>query len=508
LQHGKEVQPDTASSLLTLQDWKKFASQYPKPILLCDPVTLKILDVNQAALTHYGYPRDLFLNLSIEDLLSPAESTNRSEAIRTNTIYYDEMIHAKYDGSLTPVGMLALTLNLEGATARLIITLDFTDRREENVQRGGHSLAEALRDTTAALNSTLNLDELLDRILANAGRVVPHDSANIMLVEEGTASMVRARGYEERGAIDALLSVYFPANTMFEMRVLIANGEPVVIPDTRANPAWASIPESVWIRSYLGSPIRMEGEVIGFLNLDSASPNFFNPSHIESLQAFADQAAIAIKNAHLYEQARKLAVLQERERLARDLHDAVSQTLWSASLIADVLPTLWEQNPGEARQSLEELRELTHAARDEMRSLLLELRPGGLTQMALAELLSQLVKTLSGRATGDITLDIVGKAELPAEVQVAVYRIAQEGLNNAIKHSHASEINVWLNLQPNRADLRIRDNGRGFDPQKVRAGHLGLGIMRERAAAIDATLSIDSHKGSGTEIHAQWANPR
>lgn len=492
---------------MSLQDWKEFSSQIPKPILLCDSASLKILDANQAAISYYGYPGDLFLNLSLEDLVLSDERGYGSKVTQAKNSYYGKMTHMKGDGSLASADIVALTLTVEGTPARLIITLDITDRREENIQPGDHSLAEALRDTTAALNSTLNLDELLDRILANVGRVVPHDSANIMLVEEGTASMVRARGYKERGAGDALLSVYFPANTMFEMRILIARGIPMVIPDTRANPLWADAPESVWVRSYLGSPIRMDGEVIGFLNLDSARPNFFNAGHIEPLQAFADQAAIAIKNARLYEQARKLAVLEERERLARDLHDAVSQTLWSASLIADVLPTLWQQNPDEARQSLEELRELTHAARDEMKSLLLELRPGDLTQMALPELLAQLVKTLSARASGDIDLEIVGKMELPAEVQVTFYRIAQEALNNAIKHSQASQINVWLNLQSDQADLRVRDNGRGFDLQRARPGHLGLGIMRERATPIGATLSIESNQGIGTEIHARWVSP-
>jgi signal transduction histidine kinase len=376
-------------------------------------------------------------------------------------------------------------------------------RNAELAEREQRTLAEALRDTAASLNSTLNLDEVLDEILANVGRVVPHDSANIMLIEQGTASMARARGYEERGAKEALHAIYFPANSLFEIRQLIEVGEPVIYCDTHERAEWANVPESKWVRSYIGAPIRMDGAVIGFLNLDSATPGFFCPNHMERLIVFTDQAGIAIKNARLYEQARKLAVLEERERLARDLHDAVSQTLWSASLIADVLPTLWERDAEEGKRNLEQLQELTRVARDEMRSLLLDLQPDMLSQMALRDLLAQLIKTLGGRSGIDMQFNSNGSANLPASVQLGFYRIAQEALNNVVKHAHATRADVQLKMWGSEVSLSIADNGRGFDPNQLRAGHLGQRIMQERAQSIGAALSIDTSK-QGTEIRVHW----
>lgn len=385
---------------------------------------------------------------------------------------------------------------VEERTARL--------RESNQAEREQRTLAEALRDMAAILNSTLDVDDVLNQILANVGRVVPHDSANIMLVENSIASLARARGYEERGALDALLAIYFPANSMFQMRSLIQAGEPVVIPDTHVNPDWKRVPESNYVRSYIGSPIWMDGEVTGFLNLDSATPDFFNLQHVERLQAFANQAAVAIKNARLYDQAKRLAVLEERQRLARDLHDAVSQTLWSASLIADVLPTLWEQDPDEGRRNLEALRELTRTARDEMRALLLELRPGAVSQTALRDLLSQLVKTMGSRTAADIHLSIQGDTALPADVQIATYRIAQEALNNVVKHASATRVEVRVEMAPGYVRMWIEDDGQGFDLAGARAGHLGLGIMRERAEAVGAVFQLTSRAGGGTEISLQW----
>jgi PAS domain S-box-containing protein len=403
---------------------------------------------------------------------------------------------------------------VEERTERLRLTNGLLERQilerrqAELAEREQRTLAEALRDTAAILNSTLDLDEVLDQILENVGRVVPHQGANIMLVEHGTASLARSRGYAERGAKEALLSVYFPANSMFEIRSLIKAGEPTVIPDTQHNQDWVHVPESKWIRSYLGCPIRMDGEVIGFLNLDSSKPGFFNLHHTERLQAFADQAAVAIKNARLYEQAKKLAVLEERQRLSRDLHDAVSQTLWSASLIADVLPTLWEQDEDEGRRNLQDLKDLTRAARDEMRGLLLELRPGALTQTALPDLLNEVIRAANKQTSARITLKIHGKDEIPAKVQIAFYRIAQEALNNIVKHSKATEAVVELDFRMDCITLIIRDNGRGFDPEQARAGHLGTGIIQERALSIGALARINSHIGEGTEVCVEWVkNP-
>lgn len=225
------------------------------------------------------------------------------------------------------------------------------------------------------------------------------------------------------------------------------------------------------------------------------------------------QTALTAVEAH--NQARQLqvaaqerahAILQERQRLAQNLHDAVNQSLFSASLIAEVLPRVWERNPDEGRQSLEELRRLTRGAIAEMRGLLVELQPLVIIDSDLGDLLRQLSDAFTGRTNISIALTIEGKGTLPTEVQVALYRLCQEGLNNIAKHARASQVMMQLRYETGLAELTIYDDGRGFDPAKVPPGHYGLNIMQERANAIGALLSVASQVGHGTKIKISWLN--
>jgi signal transduction histidine kinase len=210
----------------------------------------------------------------------------------------------------------------------------------------------------------------------------------------------------------------------------------------------------------------------------------------------------------LAEKAAEEAVTADRTRLARDLHDAVTQTLFSASLTAEVLPDLWEMDVEEAKRSTEELRQLTRGALAEMRTLLLELRPATLTQARLTDLIKQLCEAFIGRSRLPITLTMEGDGQLPPEVQVAFYRIAQESLNNVFKYARATQVNVNLFIAAGWARYETCDNGIGFDMTTTRPTSLGMRIMRERAQAIGADLHISSTPGSGTCVELTWhANP-
>ena len=254
-------------------------------------------------------------------------------------------------------------------------------------------------------------------------------------------------------------------------------------------------------------PLIVKGRLLGAISLGAREAHSLPPEEISMLAAIGQQVGIATENARLYERAERSAAAAERNRLARDLHDAVSQTLFSSSLIAEVLPRLWERNPEEARRRLEELRQLTRGALAEMRTLLLELRPSTLTEGALADLLRQLCEATTGRARLPVALTVDGERPLPPEVQVALYRIVQEALNNVAKHSGAAHAAVELLQGPWGVELSISDDGRGFDLAAVPVSHLGLGIMRERAEAIGADLLIASEAGQGTEITVVWKDP-
>jgi two-component system cell cycle response regulator len=212
----------------------------------------------------------------------------------------------------------------------------------EQAEYEQRKLAEALWDTAAALNSTLDMDDVLDRILSNVGKVVPHDAANIMLIgEHNTVYPVRMRGYAERGMEEIVRSLHFALRDTPNFRIMIETGEPLIISDTQAYPGWVGIPGIDWIRSYAGTPLRVKGQVVGFLSLDSATPGFFTPAHVNRLQAFANQAASAIENARLYQRAVKEAERREvlyqvtqaisasvdREQIAKAIHQAAARVM-------------------------------------------------------------------------------------------------------------------------------------------------------------------------------------
>ncbi|HYN88135.1 MAG TPA: HD domain-containing phosphohydrolase [Ardenticatenaceae bacterium] len=178
-------------------------------------------------------------------------------------------------------------------------------KRAEEAEVEQRVLAEALRDTAEALNTTLDLNELLDRILANVGRVVPHDGSNIILLEASGARVARSRGYGQNGRATLRLERSFQVANFAALDEMVTTGCTVLIPDTHARPDWVALPETGWIRSYVAAPLRVKGEVIGFLNLDSAIAGFFTPTHAGRLQAFADQAATALENARLLGQTER-----------------------------------------------------------------------------------------------------------------------------------------------------------------------------------------------------------
>jgi signal transduction histidine kinase len=204
--------------------------------------------------------------------------------------------------------------------------------------------------------------------------------------------------------------------------------------------------------------------------------------------------------------------MEERGRLARELHDAVTQTLFSASLIGEALPTIWESDQDEGRRLLSEMRRLSRGALAEMRTLLLELRPATLVEANLGDLLRHLTETVAGRKDVSVTVTVEGEYGLPSDVHVALYRIAQEALNNVVKHAQASRVTVSLRCaRPEdggevggSVELCVSDDGRGFDPDCVPPDCLGLGIIRERAQAVGAALTIESQPGAGTEIVVVW----
>jgi PAS domain S-box-containing protein len=210
----------------------------------------------------------------------------------------------------------------------------------------------------------------------------------------------------------------------------------------------------------------------------------------------------------LEEQARSqsilIAVETERNRLARELHDAVTQSLFSVNVMAEVLPDLWEKDREKGKQQLKDIRKLTRSALAEMRTLLLELRPHALIESKLHEVIQQFAETINSRSGTTVTINADEKYRLPADVQIVFYRIAQEALHNVAKHSAAKTAEVQLSVMPNWGMLQISDDGKGFAFNGISGTHMGLRIMRERANEVGAVLEIESAPGCGTHISVNW----
>jgi nitrate/nitrite-specific signal transduction histidine kinase len=397
-------------------------------------------------------------------------------------------------------------------------------RLYENLGRQVAQLT-ALQETNRAVASTLERDALLELIMQQATSLLRATGGMINLVnwEKREDKVVASSGAGERfmgsqSSLDHSLSGWVTLRN----RPVISNqiGE-----DDRVAPEARTWLAETGISSVALAPLTIKDRVAGTLVLlKEAGKGGFDSSDLDLLVPFADQAAIAIENARLYEEAQQLAASQERSRLARDLHDAVTQTLFSASLIAEVLPALWETDQAEGRQLLGELRQLTRGALAEMRTLLVELRPASLVEADLGDLLQQLGESVSSRTGIPVTVATEGcpTPELPDEVHVAFYRIAQEALNNVVKHAKAKRADVRLRCSAGcegdeegllrthqfRVELRISDDGRGFDPTNISPNHLGLGIMRERSQAIGAVLRIESQPGTGAVVEVAWNSGR
>lgn len=345
-------------------------------------------------------------------------------------------------------------------------------------------VAEGLHDVLTILNTARPLEEILDHIVEQAHRLLATEAIAIYRQDgdDQPPQVVAVRQVDDTPALRDRQPLGMAGSTDDE------NGM------TRIGR----------YRSVLAVPLNVKGEVYGSICLYYRMPRTFSAEDRELAVAFADQAALAIENDRLRTQAEQSAVAAERTRLARDLHDAVTQTLFSTSLIAEVLPRLWERNQDEGKRRLADLRQLTRGALAEMRTLLLELRPSALIETDLADLLQQLADAATGRARLPVTVRVIGKRPLPSDVKVVFYRIAQEALNNVVKHAGASEASLSLGYESNQVTLAIRDNGRGFVLSEVSKARLGLGIMQERAESVHMTLSIESEVGQGTVVQATW----
>jgi PAS domain S-box-containing protein len=331
----------------------------PDPVFVLDDAN-RLVDANPAGVHILGRAPGDLIGRPVHEVL-PKEIAGGAGAEEGSAERLTE-IALEVGGQVRHYAMRSAVLRgAQGyAMGRVIVLQDVTLRQGlETAERDQRVLAEVLADTAEALNSTLNLDEVLDRILDNIGRVVPHEAANIMLIEDGLARVVRARGYERWVVPEEVKGLRLRVIDVPNFQRMAETGQAVIFSTTSAEAEWVDLASMAWVRSYAGMPIRSAGEVVGFLNLDSASPGFFRPEHAARLSAFADQVAVAIRNARLYGESearnRQLALLNEITRVGAGTLEAAELIQSIAHSVAGLIGgdacyiTFWDEDAQRVR---------------------------------------------------------------------------------------------------------------------------------------------------------------
>jgi nitrate/nitrite-specific signal transduction histidine kinase len=405
------------------------------------------------------------------------------------------------------VQLRELFANLEqrvaARTAQLEQELIERARAEDALQKARTVLA-ALYQVTATASQAIDLTTLLTQSLAQIIRAVQSDGGIVFLVEDNQndsstplLQLVAHQGISAR-AVEQMTLFAARHGTA---RWITRHREPLVIPNLAIAPQLPDAMRQLGQVSIVLTPMRAEGQVLGILGLTRASASPYRDEEITLLASLADQVGIAVQSDHLRERAHHATILEERQRLARELHDSVTQMMYSVLLFAEATrDSIHISNQTQSELYINRLHETAQQALREMRLLIYESQPQPVTQDGLVEALHrrlQMVENHSGIGTqllADDTLD------LPVAVQIEMYGIAQEALNNVLKHSAATQVTVQVHVT-DAVQLEIRDNGKGFarDTLNENTG-VGLASMRERAGRLGGTLAIDSRPGEGTRV--------
>ena len=366
----------------------------------------------------------------------------------------------------------------------------------------------ALSDVVLAIAAEREVEPVLQR-LVHAARELGDARYAALGVPDGEGAFSR---FITSGMSEKLIEAMGPLpRTHGLLGAMLESHEPYRIEDIHADPRF----RGWWprahpdMRSFLGVPVVARGRVIGAVYLtEKLGGGSFTVEDERLIGLLAAHAAIAIENARLHERSRELSIVEERNRLARELHDNVTQRLFGVALAVESAQTLLERDAGAAAEELARVRELARGAMEELRAVVFELRPASLEAEGLATALRKHVDVLRRVSGRPIELSVAGPPRLPGASAAQVFRIAQEALQNALRHAEAEHIEVRLEGNGNgRLVLSVADDGRGFDPARraVRGRRLGLTSMEERAEELGGTLAIDSTVGEGTRVRLEVA---
>ena len=366
----------------------------------------------------------------------------------------------------------------------------------------GGALA-AVSEAVLGIAGDLSLDTVLERLVRTARELVHARYAALGVPDEEGTGFSR---FIPAGMTDDEIESLGPLpRTHGLLGAMLTDPTPFRTDDITADPrfrGWWPATHPL-MRSFLGVPIVFRGDIVGaFYLTDKTTAPTFSAEDEHLVGVLAAHAAVLIEHARLYEQSRELSVLDERNRLARELHDAMTQALFGLRLTIETAASLVESDPSRATGELERARALVDAVFGELRSLIFELRPPSLETEGLADAVRKHLEVVgrANRLSVDVAVD--GSRRLDSDVEHELFRILQEAVTNAVRHANASSLAVSLDIGEGAASLTVHDDGIGFDPEArtIRSRRLGLTSMRERAQALGGTMAVESEPGGGTTI--------
>jgi signal transduction histidine kinase len=355
-----------------------------------------------------------------------------------------------------------------------------------------------------SLGVDLGADGRLERLAAAARGLVGACYAAVGIPDdEGEFAQFATSGLSD----EAVAAIGPLPRTHGLLGAILQDGKAYRSDDIRSDPRFEWWPAAhPRMGTFLGVPVELDGRVIGaFYLADKTEGGCFDNLDQEMIEAFAARVALAVENARLHEERLELGVVEERNRLARELHDSVTQTLFTSVLLSETGLTLLGADHPEAAAELRRSQELARQALEEMRSMIFELRPPELDSDGLVPALRKHVEILRRVHRVPIRLTATGERRLRGRTEREVFRIVQEALGNAVRHARPTAVDVSIEMSASRLTVVVSDDGVGFDPSAsgLRARHLGLTSMEERAGALGGTLLVESVPGGGSSVRAE-----
>lgn len=463
----------------------------------------RLVYANRAAQDLLGYRLEELQQHDLLEWIAPPYREWFAQHIRYNRTAQPgifELAFVRKDGSWRYVRYAILYLEIEGQMYGAAIAHDVTEARQTL-----RSL-EALYQADEKLYASLELDQVLQALADVCVDLLGADKSCILIWDEAHQHLV-ARA--QRGFTAQFVQVMNEHAGQGLVAHAARSGETVVVQDTHRDERVArQETDQEGIRAFMHIPIRLEGQVFGVFSVNNLRPHTLGPGEQRVFTSLAQRAAMAIRNAQLYAQAQGRAALEERQKLARDLHDSISQTIYGIVLGVRSAKARLAQHPEQVPGLLDFVLKLAEAATAEMRALIFELRPDSLKQQGLVAALSKLVAVMRARNGFLIEAELCPEPVLSLEAKEALYRVAQEALNNVVKHAQAHKVHLRLQQQDGKLELEIRDDGVGFDARRGYPGHLGLVSMRERIEHLGGSFGLESSPGAGSTVRAVLELPQ